>query len=465
MVEVQHRVRNTTRFIGLSSFKVRSDFAGQMADVFIFVECPNLPGEVQTVASIKGFRENGPSCPQGDKPFRHVEFYGSITDTAYDVGYTHYSPDGLTYASGTFTYFGRSYTRLYHSIKSGDSIGVIGYPISYETMPIEIDGDTFILRYRVMRDGKPISGWYDLPTRISDCWVLNEKPNEEVLLLPWQFTLKPAYFDSAWSCAARDEQVAPHWGDLCQSAVDGTKAVNINTMMYCKELLEMGSMVKSTFESVKDLTKNPIKQASNLYLSYHYGYRLSVKDTVELYSAAKREFNSVKRVLAATRARKEWQYQYPSWTPLGGLTAKRERCVKVWYRQMDDGLEGLLTNLFRWDVFPELGNVYDYIPYSFVVDWLLPFGDILDKIDYHTYSHVLRVLNTVRSESFEVSSVPMDSPLLLGLIRGYSAPSGLTLKLYQRWIERDLTYPPLQLTAQAGPSNWLPAGALILQRI
>lgn len=286
-------------------------------------------------------------------------------------------------------------------------------------------------------------------------------------LLPWGGTLKESDMMRHLSILSYGDPQPYTAGDLCMEAVQGTRAIDINTLMYCKELLEFGQMVLSTWQSVKGLNPKQLKKAlssaSSLYLSYHYGYRLSWKDTQTLVQAAARELQGVKRDFAATRARHEYSWDY-SFGSLINLTCKSQVTAKVWYNQCDSTILRTLNQLFRWDIFPELGNVYDMIPYSFVVDWFLPFGDILAKIDNHTYSYTLNVQSVVYSKTYTVEGVPADAALLRGLISGYTSP-GLTLKYYKRWWEPELSYPRLELKLQAGPKNWIPAGALILQRL
>lgn len=264
---------------------------------------------------------------------------------------------------------------------------------------------------------------------------------------------------------AMEDPVPVHWGDVDMDAVQGTRAININTLMYAKELFEIGKMVKSTAESL--LEKDPrnfVKQASNLYLSYHYGYRLSIQDTKTLYSAARQELRKESRTLAASRARRQWSFELPEYSFLGaGATVLRTRSTKVWYSQMPHELGRLINGLFRWDIFPELGNVYDLIPYSFVVDWFLPIGDILDKIDNHTYASTLDVKGVIRSDKYEVE-LAGDSPIVRAYFGDVQSLGPVKLTSYRRFFTRELTYPPLQLTPQLGPKNWLPAAALILQR-
>lgn len=430
-----------------------------------------------TYCKISGWSWNGPACQYGDKPFKHVELYGEIYTNQYKISKEIAPLQGVRSPSvgrlivcGQESWGGRRYEHLCVFLPESGEFSTPYF--SYKFTPPEWredvthkDGGYWTCqcyqwdRYR--------SEWVDKGTRIathSDLPYLYESGDRE-LLLPWQHRLSEGIYDMFLDCLDYyGNETTPHWGDLCQEAVQGTRAVNLNTLMYCKELLEIGDMLKSTISSLKNWKSSILKESANLYLSYHYGYRLSAKDTADLYKAAKHEFTAVKRSIAAIRARQSWEYDYPPGYTLNGCTCERTRCVKVWYKQLDAAVGSLLNGLFRWDVFPELGNVYDMIPYSFVVDWFLPFGDVLDKIDNHTYAATLNVLATVRSDSYTIRDLPLDSPLLLGVIRGCTAYSGITLKLYHRWLEKELTYPPLELKLQAGPKNWLPAGALILQR-
>lgn len=306
---------------------------------------------------------------------------------------------------------------------------------------------------------------FDASKSFNNSWYKME-PIPGPVYSPWTGALTGAEADTIEKLATFG--VPPiNKGELCYEAVQGTRAININTLMYCAELLELGKLVRGTLDTLmgsKNIrsVKQALASASDLYLSYHYGYRLSYKDTVTLYDAARREYHELWRTRPGA-IRSKMNSQGRCATPsLNGLVYHCTDTCKIWYDQLDHGFEALLNQLFRWDIFPEIGNAYDMVPFSFVLDWFLPLGDVIDRIDNHTYAYTLDVHSVFYSRKLIVSGVREDVPFVQGLFKGYST-WGLDLSIYHRWAEPELSFPILELHPQAGPKNWLPAGALICQ--
>lgn len=254
----------------------------------------------------------------------------------------------------------------------------------------------------------------------------------------------------------------PDWdkGDLCQICADGSKAIDINTVMYMKEMMEMAKMVKSTLELFKG-KPNPKKLAS-AYLSYTYGYRLSYKDTVELYNVCKAEAARERRSSAISRARKSNQIKgYHdvdiTYTGTAGLNYSPYPY-----------LEGqILNDMFRWDVFPTLSNLYDWIPWSFVVDWFFPIGPALDAIDYRTYMQTLTVNYVVYGQKWEIAQIPWhDIYLYLPWWSSYFQPIGpISCSFYHRYYEREATPPKIESDFPTSFNHWVEGSALLIQKV
>lgn len=272
-----------------------------------------------------------------------------------------------------------------------------------------------------------------------------------------------AYFANEFSSCFHNTHPFNMQGDLCQAAVDGTRAININTFMYLKEAMEMGSMIKSTIDSAMNLKRDPVKELANLYLSWHYGYRLTYKDTKEIVEKVNSELRKIRRDWAASRARGHETITYPSNSPFAGSTAEWTFAAKVWYRQYNDIIAPIVNTLYRWDLVPELGNIYDLVPYSFVIDWFVPLGDVLDKIDSAYYAMTLRVGEVWYSDKIDMLT-DLNAPFLRAYFRGYESIGPVRIKYYMRWRDSELSYPKLELSFSGQFHSWIPAGALILQR-
>jgi hypothetical protein len=58
----------------------------------------------------------------------------------------------------------------------------------------------------------------------------------------------------------------------------------------------------------------------------------------------------------------------------------------------------MIKKFYEWDAYPTLENAWDLVPFSFVVDWFINLGSILDNIDTMVYEQYLRVKLYERSD-------------------------------------------------------------------
>lgn len=52
----------------------------------------------------------------------------------------------------------------------------------------------------------------------------------------------------------------------------------------------------------------------------------------------------------------------------------------------------------KWDLWPTLGNSWDLIPFSFVVDWFVDVESILERIDRQNLMLMHTVLSVIQTE-------------------------------------------------------------------
>lgn len=185
---------------------------------------------------------------------------------------------------------------------------------------------------------------------------------------------------------------------------------------------------------------------SSLYLSFHYGYKLTVQDSLELANQAPKlaEFMPLKRVSAMETTSENGvegvarYHCYYDPTPLGAL-------------------DQALTEL---DLKLTLENAWDMVPYSFVIDWFTKLGDYFNAIDnYAQVSQKYHVYAICRSwKASKVVEVEIPT----------SGGSTYDLKLvsYQRWADKEPLKPLPPTDVSINPfSHIAEATALIVQKI
>lgn len=130
-----------------------------------------------------------------------------------------------------------------------------------------------------------------------------------------------------------------------------------------------------------------------------------------------------------------------------------------------DGVSGFIQayigEIKRWGIYPELTNLWDVVPYSFVVDWTVNYGDLLKQCDAYlntrNYFPVDRCIMSAKWEAGYSSSVVMpDLPVTGEIVYSH----------YRRWITREVPLPDVALSIGSGPiDHGVETGALLLQRM
>lgn len=246
----------------------------------------------------------------------------------------------------------------------------------------------------------------------------------------------------------------PDWSLLVQPAIDNISYVSINTVLYFKELKDTGSEIRQ----LMSLLRNPRdpKEWAKLFLSQQYGTRLTVADTKELILAVRNACQKVRKSskkFASCRSRIVEDRRFDAY-----FSEHRELHYKVYYRQYDNTVLKAADALWRWDILPTLGNTWDSIPLSFVVDWFIGVGDLLEAIDTTLYACLLPVVGITYSDKVTLTS---NKPLVFD-----SWAMDLEYTQYDRRIGRTLHLPHFSLDINQGYKSNIPQLlAILVQKI
>lgn len=139
------------------------------------------------------------------------------------------------------------------------------------------------------------------------------------------------------------------------------------------------------------------------------------------------------------------------------LTLSVKQHMKLMVSSDDEELTNLCARFSDLGVFPSLENLWDLVPFSFVVDWLVDVGDFLERST--SRSHLERYVDPIVVRSTKViKELDLASPtsLMSGQLRQVT---------YHRSVGHQIPIPPASLTTPMSLRNhWLEAGALIIQR-
>lgn len=157
-------------------------------------------------------------------------------------------------------------------------------------------------------------------------------------------------------------------------AAQDVSYIDVNTVLYLRDLKESFGEIRSLFEFLK----NPsVLTASALVLGATYGTRLTYFDTLEIIQGVRRAIGEHAWTKAFSKVQASVSSSLP--TPLGHVS--RRITASIYYDQTDDTTQRVLSALDEWDVYPSFANLWDMIPYSFVIDWFADVESFLSSVD------------------------------------------------------------------------------------
>lgn len=142
-----------------------------------------------------------------------------------------------------------------------------------------------------------------------------------------------------------------------------------------------------------------------------------------------------------------------------GYTVDRCICYKLYYQPYEKGLLGALKKLQDWDIYPTWQNMWDLIPFSFMVDWFVNVEKLLnswDTVNYYQYLNIKSTVYSVKDTRVMPDYRDNDNQVVV---------HGITLVRYKRQV-LTTPYPPhFRLEQSSGLNNHeIEAGAIIVQR-
>lgn len=164
------------------------------------------------------------------------------------------------------------------------------------------------------------------------------------------------------------QHAIPDMGELSYACLDQMRTWTSNGIALSKDYISfVGELT-----AMKDLVVNwrsPTSWAS-AFLSYKYGSRLTVADTKSLIKAIATYKTSCEAVVKVSSSVDWFQDKCHHIVHYGIYTHPYDRV-----------LTELEETLRKFDAYPDYKNLWDLIPFSFVVDWFIDVGNLLDHLD------------------------------------------------------------------------------------
>lgn len=237
------------------------------------------------------------------------------------------------------------------------------------------------------------------------------------------------------------------YGDLAMKASEKVNANRVNMIAFLRDLRHPTEMIPK----LRNLTK--LKTLADNYLTVSYGILPTISDIQTIVGAFKSkgpyfDKNGFQTYSAGSLASIEKD----------GNTYTQEQHIKVAIGDDDTGILALIKRLDSMGTLPTFKNLWDLVPYSFVIDWLIDVGDFLARIDTCLRLTRLGIL-------YVTSSRKRTSTGLLTWDNQNCYVGSVKLEQYHRWVTDQCPVPPLSLK-ETFPEfdHWLESSALFVQR-
>lgn len=247
----------------------------------------------------------------------------------------------------------------------------------------------------------------------------------------------PVLFPLGW----KDE------GDLAMEASAKVNRNQVNMIAFLRDLRHPMEMVPK----LKNLTN--LKGLSDNYLTVEYGILPTIDDFKSIHEACKR----IKPFLDKN-GYKTYTAGFSDSLNTGTIKYTTEQHIKLAIDDDDVELIHLVNQIDSMGFLPTLENIWDLVPYSFVLDWFIGVGNLLERVDSRLRLARLniRYVTSSRKATAETEISPTSA-----------FPYSGTIKLveYRRGVSSQCPLPALSLqTTYQEFSHWLESGALLVQR-
>jgi len=239
-----------------------------------------------------------------------------------------------------------------------------------------------------------------------------------------------------------------HYGLLAQDAIEKLDANKVNMLEFLADLRHPKEFITRLLD-FKNLPKD--KLLADKYLSLHYGVLPAIDDINRIMKAFIAVQPYIDKNGYSTYSARRSQNAVSN-----GTTCLLEQRIKVAIDDNDEYLRSLAHRIHSWGFAPTFGNLWDLIPYSFVVDWLVDVGEFLDVSETRL---MLMRLNIRYATCSSRKVVELD-------IRDYveALTGSLAMVRYHRWVTDHCPAPPLSLNFSSELSNhFIEGGMLIIQ--
>jgi len=237
------------------------------------------------------------------------------------------------------------------------------------------------------------------------------------------------------------------YGELAMKASEKVNRNQTNMIAFIRDLRDPKAMMLK----LKNLRK--LKTHAGNYLAVNYGILPTISDLKEIAEAFKKRQPYLDR-----NGWKTYNANHIVSSGSNGITVTLEQRIKLAIQDEDNGFVDLMNRVDSSGFAPTLENIWDLIPYSFVLDWFIDIGGFLERVD-----------TRMRLARLDIKYATMSRKAIktrnINFLPGTLYTGTLSLVQYSRWTKDHSPVPPLFFQNTPTVSNhWLEASALIIQR-
>lgn len=257
------------------------------------------------------------------------------------------------------------------------------------------------------------------------------------------------YTSQVCSTLPMGEEYLPekHFGELANDACKKLNANDVNMLEFLRDIRHPRKMIPK----LRNLRH--LKDIANGYLTIHYGLLPTISDLKRIVKAAQKAKHSTNRAGQTITSK-----SHLATKEIDNIKFSLEQHAKLCIENVDEGFRALINTVESVGIAPTLNNIWELIPYSFVVDWFVGVSDFLDRVDgiHRLLRYPIQYSTLSKKRLAHVTFKATAGTPVTGYIQ---------LRRYHRWTTVRSPLPPLSLQESADPqSHWLEGSALIIQR-
>lgn len=266
----------------------------------------------------------------------------------------------------------------------------------------------------------------------------------------WSPKLAQEHIDGIVRQLVPDKYPIPdvNYGDLAMKASEKISANHVNMIAFLRDLRHPTEMIPK----LRNLRR--LKSYADDFLTVEYGILPTISDLQTIVAAFKRlgpyvDRNGFRTYSAGALSSKD----------VDNIHFTLEQHIKLAIGNEDSGFDALMLRLESMGTLPTLENIWDLVPYSFVIDWFIDVGDLLARVDTNLRLMRLDIRYVTQSRKTSITG-----ELAWDVKNPYTGT--VKLEQYHRWVSDQCPVPPLSLQSTFQAFNhWLESGALLTQRL